>query len=64
MEIAGNSLAFQWLGLHAFTAEGMDPIPGQGTKILQTSWYSLFIFKELVENICMLMELHQYRGRD
>ena len=25
----------QWLGLHAFTAEGLGSIPGQGTKILQ-----------------------------
>ena len=30
----GNSLAVQWLGLHAFTAEG----PGGGTKILQAMW--------------------------
>ena len=28
-----NSLAIQWLGLHASTAEGMGSIPGQGTKI-------------------------------
>ena len=25
----------QWLGLCAFTAEGMGSVPGQGTKILQ-----------------------------
>ena len=25
----------QWLGLHAFTAEGPGSIPGQGTKIPQ-----------------------------
>ena len=31
----GNSLAAQWLGLHAFTAEGRFSLPGQGTKILQ-----------------------------
>ena len=31
----GNSLAAQWLGLHAFTAEGAGSIPGWGTKILQ-----------------------------
>ena len=30
-----NSLAVQWLGLHAFTAEGAGSIPDQGTKILQ-----------------------------
>ena len=26
-----NSLAVQWLGLHAFTAVGPGSIPGQGT---------------------------------
>ena len=31
----GNSLAVQWLGLHALTAEGLGSIPGQGTKIPQ-----------------------------
>ena len=29
----GNSLAVQWLGLRASTAEGPGQIPGQGTKI-------------------------------
>ena len=29
----GNSLAVQWLGFRAFTAEGAVSIPGQGTKI-------------------------------
>ena len=29
---AGNSLAVQWLGLGAFTAEGAGSISGQGTK--------------------------------
>ena len=33
--ILGNSLAVQWLGLSAFTAEGLGSVPGQGTKILQ-----------------------------
>ena len=28
----GTSLAVQWLRLHASTAEGMDSIPGWGTK--------------------------------
>ena len=32
-----NSLAVQWLGLGAFTAEGLGSIPGRGTKILQGS---------------------------
>ena len=31
----GNSLAVQWLGLGAFTAEGTGSIPGWGTKKLQ-----------------------------
>ena len=33
---SGNSPAVQWLGFHAFTADGMDSIPGWGTKILKT----------------------------
>ena len=32
-EMYGNSLAVQWLGLHASTAEGKGSIPHQGTKI-------------------------------
>ena len=35
--VIGNSLVVQWLGLHAFTAEGLSLIPGQGTKIPQAS---------------------------
>ena len=35
--IIGNSLARQWLELCLFTANGLGSIPGQGTKILQTS---------------------------
>ena len=31
----GNSLVVQWLGLQAFTARAMDPIPSQGTTIPQ-----------------------------
>ena len=31
----GNSLVVQWLGLSAFTAEGLGSIPGRGTKIPQ-----------------------------
>jgi len=31
--IWGNSLAIQWLGFHALTAEGQGSIPGRGTKI-------------------------------
>ena len=35
-EEGGDSLAVQWLGLHASTAGGMGLIPGRGTKIPQT----------------------------
>ena len=34
----GTSLAVQWLGLCAFTAEGKGSIPGWGTKIPRASW--------------------------
>ena len=37
---SGNSLAVQWLQLHAFTAEGMGSIPRWGSKILQALWHS------------------------
>ena len=36
----GNSLAVQWLELHAFTAEGPGSIPGWGTKIPQAAQHS------------------------
>ena len=36
----GNSLLIQCLGLHAFTAEGANLIPGHRTEITQTAWYS------------------------
>ena len=39
-QIYGNSLAVQWLGLHASTAKGTGSIPGQGTKIPQAVWCS------------------------
>ena len=38
-EKKGNSLAVQWLGLGAFTAQGPVSIPGQGTKIPQAARY-------------------------
>ena len=34
----GNFLVVQWLGLGAFTAEGLGLIPGWGTKIPQAAW--------------------------
>ena len=36
-KISGNSLAVQWLGLCAFTAEGTGSITGWGTKIPQAA---------------------------
>ena len=36
-EILGTSLAVQWLGLRALTAEGLGSIPGRGTKIPQAT---------------------------
>ena len=35
-----SSSVVQWLGLYALTAEGPGPIPGEGIKIPQASWYS------------------------
>ena len=35
-----NSLMGQWLGLHAFTAERLSSIPGQGTKIQHATHYN------------------------
>lgn len=32
-----NSLVVQWLGLHAFTAQGASSIPGQEAKIPQAT---------------------------
>ena len=37
IEIIGNSLVVQWLGLHASTEGGMASIPGRGTKIPQAA---------------------------
>ena len=36
----GNSTVVQWIGLHIFTAKGLDSIPGWGTKILQAMPHS------------------------
>ena len=32
-----SSLVVQWLGFRAFTAKGLDSVPGRGTKILQAT---------------------------
>lgn len=34
----GNAPAVQWLGLRAFTSEGLGLIIGWGTKIPEASW--------------------------
>ena len=46
----GNSLAVQWLGLCAFTAEGPGSISGQGTKIPQAMQHSQKIKKREVHS--------------
>ena len=33
----GNSLAVQWLGLYAFTADSLGSVPAQGMKIPQAA---------------------------
>ena len=35
LDLLINSLAAQWLRLHAFTAQGVVSIPGQETNVLQ-----------------------------
>lgn len=32
MRVGGNSLVVQWLRLHASNVEGLDLIPGEGTR--------------------------------
>ena len=40
IDLPGNSLAVQWLGLHASTAGVTGSIPGWGTKIPHATWQS------------------------
>ena len=40
IQYLGNSLAVQWLGRCAFTAEGRGSVPGWGTKIPQATQHS------------------------
>ena len=51
----GNSLAVQWLGCRALTAEGPSSIPGQGTKIPQALQHG-----QRKKKICpfLLLSLH------
>ena len=44
-----NFPVVQWLGLPALTAEGLDSIPCQGTKISQAVW---FLFQSIVLHLC------------
>ena len=36
-KVLANTLAVQWLGLHAFPAEGQGSVPAWGTKIIQAA---------------------------
>jgi len=42
----GNCLAVQWLGLCAFTAEGLGSIPGWGSEIPQAARHGKKTSKE------------------
>ena len=48
----GDSLMTQGLGLHTLTTEGLSSIPGQGMKILQAAWHSLYIY------VCVCVCVH------
>ena len=50
---SGNSLVVQWLVLGAFTAEGPDSIPSQGTKIPQAAWRGQKKNKRKEKNHCI-----------
>ena len=39
IQITGNFLVVQWLGLDAFTAMGLASVPGLKTKISLVSWH-------------------------
>ena len=47
-KIEGNSLVAQWLGLCVSTGGNTVWIPGQGAKILQTSWKILSMGKKKI----------------
>ena len=52
-----TSLVFQWLGLHAPTAEGMGSIPGQGTR---SHMLNLRVYKpqlKKIEDLCHVWQL-------
>ena len=56
----GNSLVVQWLGLHAFTAEGVGLIPGWGTKIPQAAWCGQRKKKKKKIYICIHTHIYVY----
>ena len=49
----------QWLGLPAFTAEGLGSIPGRGTKILQATGSKA---KKRKKNVKFEMTIHHPIG--
>ena len=53
----GNSLAVQWLGLHASTAGGTGSIPGRGTNIPHAMRHSQ---KKPPKNPAYIIRLHTY----
>ena len=57
-----NSLVVQWLGLRAFTAKGLDSIPGSGTKILQATWCGQI--NKLFPEHQMILWYNVYRQRN
>ena len=56
----GNSLAVQWLGLRAFTAEGVVSIPVWGTKIPQAMRHG----QREKKNIYIYIERERERERE
>ena len=57
----GNSLGVQWLGLRAFTAEGVGLIPGPGTKILGSHvvWPKIKLKKKKKTRLVVLLNVPQ-----
>ena len=51
-----HSLAVQWLGLRAFTAEGLGLIPGGGTNILQAMLCSQKANKQKIKALLGVMQ--------
>ena len=60
--ILGTFLEIQWSGLCAFSAEGPDSIPGQGTKILQAPQCGQKERKKRKENYPLLRAVGRQAG--